>query len=80
VLAINKNSPWVDMSLQLANYPDTRLCSYSLMFRDSRRISIYQFHSIWFDQIGTRTHVLLYSMRAPLPHNDNITNVVQWYS
>ena len=57
----------------LIHYPDskpTSLCSFSLMQHTQRRSNKYQFCSLWFDPIRTRTHDLPHSRQArkPLHH------------
>ena len=60
----------------LIHYPDsepTSLCSFSLMQHTQRRSNKYQFCSLWFDPIRTRTHDLPHSRQA---RNHYTTNAV----
>ena len=61
------NSLHIDMSPTRTHYPDsepTCLCSFSLMLHVKWRSNKYQFYSLWFDPIGSRTHDLPQSIRA----------------
>jgi hypothetical protein len=66
VLAYWNNSPRIDTSL----HSDTLFwfrANQSLLLRTELRSNKNQFHSLWFDPTGTRTHYLPHSRWACLP-------------